>query len=159
MSTSNQWLQSRYPRLVILWSPKQKHMRLIKWYSVTLLHVNNWYVGAERQHKVLNVSTSIMPSLSGCSTFTRGSGSAETGCPVSAWIASLTEGSSGRGCCSSCGTTSDRLHLALSCFGLTWATTGLTLATIAAERGLAVRPRCTVSQPSASFLPKKCVKY
>lgn len=33
--------------------------------------------------------------------------------------------------------------------------TGATLATIAAERGLAVRPLCTVSQPSESFLPSR----
>lgn len=34
-----------------------------------------------------------------------------------------------------------------------WASTGLTLATMVAERGRAGRPRWTVSQPSESFLP------
>ncbi len=144
--------------LWIPWSPKQKQMWLIKWSSVTLLLVNNWYPGTaqgERRHKVLNLSTSIMCPFSGRPTFSRGSGSTGTSCLVSVWVASLSGGCWGWSCCSSCGGRCDWLHLALSCFGVTWAKTGLTLATMAAERGLAARPRWTVSQPSASFLPGK----
>ncbi len=44
--------------------------------------------------------------------------------------------------------------LSLSSLGLTWTRTGLTLATMVLERGLMERPRCTVSQPSASFFAK-----
>lgn len=146
---------------VCLWipsSPKQKQMWLVKWSNVTLLLVNNLYPGTvqrQRHHKVLKLSTSIMCPFSGRPTFSRGSGSAGTCCSVSNMVASLSKGHWGRGCCSSRGGRCDWPHLALSCFGVTWAKTGQTLATIAAERGLAVRPLWTVSQPSASFLAKE----
>lgn len=147
--------------MVCLWissSSKQKQMRLLKWSNVTLLLVNNLYPGIsqrERHHKVLNLGTSIMPLFSGHPTFSGESGSAGTWCSVSIMVASLSKGHWRRGRCSLCGSRCNWLHLALSCFGVTWAKTGQTLATIAAERGLAVRPLWTVSQPSASFLPKE----
>lgn len=142
--------------LWIPWSPKQKQMWLIKRSSVTLVFVNYWYPGTalgERRHKVLNLSTSIMFLFSGCPTSFRGSGSLGTLCSVVFWIKSLAGWYRRRS--SSCGGKCDWLPLVLSCFGAAWAKTGLTLATMAAERGLAGRPRWTVSQPSASFLPGK----
>lgn len=143
--------------------PKTKTMRLIKWSSVTLLLMNNWYPGTamvERRHKVLNLSTSIICPLSERPTSSCGWGSAGTCCcSVSIWVTSLSGGHWGRSSCSSCGGSCNWLSLARSCFGVTWANTGLTLATMAAERGLAVRPRWTVSQPSASFLPGKHMSY
>lgn len=147
--------------LWIPWSPKQKQMWLIKWSSVTLLFVNNWYPGTalyERRHKVLNLSTSIKSLFSGRPTSSRGLGSTGTLCPVSVWVMSLAGGHWMCSCGCSCGSTCDWLPLVWSCFGMTWAKTGLTLATMAADRGLAVLPRWTVSQPSASFLPGKLVK-
>lgn len=160
--------------LWIPWSPKQKQMWLIQWSSVTLLLVNNWYPGTargERRHKVLNLSTSIMCPFSGCPTFSKGSGSAGTCCSVSILVTSWSGGHWGQSCCCCCcgccccccccswGGRCDWSHLALFCVGVTLAMTGLTLATIAAERGLAVRPRWTVSQPSASFLPGEHMRY
>ncbi len=149
--------------LWIPWSPKQKQMRLIKWFSVTLLLVNNWYPGTapgERRHKVLNLSTSIMGPFSFLPTSSWGSGSAMTCCSVSVLVTQLSWGHRGWSCCSSSrGGGYACSHFVLSCFGATWAKTGLTLATIAAERGLAVRPRWTVSQPSASFLPGEHMRY
>lgn len=145
--------------LWIPWSPKQKQTWLIKWSSVTLLFVNNWYPKTtlwERRHKVLNLSTSIMFLFSVRPTSSGGSVSAGTLCSVCVWVVSLAGGHGGWICCrSSCGGTCDWLPFVWSCFGVTWAKTGLTLAIMAAERGLAVRPRWTVSQPSASFLPGK----
>lgn len=148
--------------LWIPWSPKQKQMWLLKWSTVTLLLLNNWYPGTaqrERHHKVLNLNTSIMCPFSGHPTFSRSSGSAGTCCSESVLAASLSGGHWGRSCCSSWGGGCEWSHLALSCFGMTWAKTGLTLATIAAERGFAVRPRWTVSHPSASFLPGEHTRY
>lgn len=147
---------------VCLWmplSPKQKQMWLVKWSNVTLL-VNNLYRdSSERkitQGEVLNLSTSITSLLSSSPSFSWGSGSATTCCSVSVTVASLVKGR--WGCCSR-GDRFDWPHLASSCFGVTWANTGQALATIAAERGLAVRPLWTVSQPSASFLPNEHMRY
>jgi len=146
--------------LVCLWilrSTKQKQMWLIKWFSVTLLLMNNWYQGTalgETRHKVLDLSTSVMFPFPGQPTFSSGSSSTGTGCSASFWFVSLSD--RGLSCCSSVG---GRCDLTPSCFGATWTTTGLTLATMATERGLVVRPRWTVSQPSASFLPGKHERY
>lgn len=130
-------------------SPKQKQMWLIKWSRVTLRLVNNWYSGislGERRHKVVSLSTSIMFAFSG--SFSRGSDSTRTCCSVSFWVESLSGVNWGWSVSSSFVVRSD---WPLSGFGVT--KTGLTLVTIAAKRGLAVRPLWTVSQPSASFLP------
>lgn len=107
----------------------------------------------QKDVRVLDISTSISCPFSGRTTSSRASGSAVTCCPGSVWVTPISGGPSGHRCFWSCGGRCDRLPLALSCFGVAWAKTGLTLATMAAERGLAVRPRWTVSQPSASFLP------
>lgn len=138
---------------------------LVNWSNITLLLVNNLYSGtaqteerSERHYKVLNPSTSIMSPFSWHPTFSGGWGSSRTCCSLSGMVVSSVTGhwvwgssfwGGGRSCS----------HLGRSLFGAACTKPGQALPSNVADRGLAVRPLWTVSQPSASFLPNEHIRH
>lgn len=139
---------------------------LVNWSNITLLLVNNLYSGtaqteerSERYYKVLNPSTSIMSPFFWHPTFSGGSGSARTCCSSSCMVVSSVTGHWAWDSCSSWGGACGCSHLGRSLFGAACTNSEQALPDSVAERGLAVRPLWTVSQPSASFLPKEHTRY
>lgn len=139
---------------------------LVKWSNITLLLVNNLYSEtaqpgerSDRHYKVPNPSTSIMSPFAWHPTFSGGSGSARTCCSLSGIVVSSVTGHRVWGNCSSWGGGCGRSHLGCSRFGAVCAKSGQTFPSNVAERGLAVRPLWTVSQPSASFLPNQHIRH
>lgn len=88
-------------------------------------------------------------------TFSEGTGSARTCCSLSGMVVSSVTGHWAWGRCSSRGGGCGCSHLGRSLFGAACTKTGQAFPSNVAERGLAVRPLWTVSQPSASFLPNQ----
>lgn len=137
---------------------------LVNWSDITLLRVNNLYSGtaqteerSEKHYKVLNPSTSIMSPFSWHPTFSGGSGATKTCCSLFGMAVPSVTGHWVWRSCSSWG--GGRSCLGCSLFGPACAKSGQALPSNVAERGLAVRPLWTVSQPSASFLPNEHIRH
>lgn len=100
-----------------------------------------------------------MSPFSWLPTFSAGLGSARIFCSLSGMVASSVTGHWVWDNCFSWGGGCGCSHLGRSRFGAACAKSGQTFPCNVAERGLAVRPLWTVSQPSASFLPNKHIKH